>query len=361
MAYTKRIDSKVTGLSYSKSPRIARHFLQITAWLCLAIFIGCKTSAPQGEKSAQKASGEDFFESLQTLTVAPLAAQPALSADGKMLAFISWESGTQRIPQAYVLDLANNKKTRWTFTNGWIYRPFLAIDGLYYSNTSEEQEDFTSPSEILKLRKISRTLEEWLVGGPTEGNEIYFRALPGSEIKRLSRRRGVDLVWSSSQRKTEIHSSINDKSLSTEILRKGQVMTQGPTLSSDKVTALLFDDSDEGLFVSSNSDGNANISKYMKRGQKPTEILSRKGQVISLSMDPLNPNELWMAANFADPANWDIYVLNLQSRCLTRMTTHPDLDLDPAIYGERLYFTSRRSGALQIQKAILKSTNRSCL
>jgi hypothetical protein len=94
---------------------------------------------------------------------------------------------------------------------------------------------------------------------------------------------------------------------------------------------------------------------------KPAEVFRRSGRILFMTVDQKNENEIMMAANFADPNNWDLYNLRLSDGCLTRMTFDTEWDIDPSLNGSALYFSSKRDGILRIYKAEIDLANRTCL
>ncbi len=252
----------------------------------------------------------------ERLFVAPDGAcQPKWSPDGLKLAYITPCAGRQvEYPNASIaiLDLATGKTQTLSSLPGGDFDPSWSPDGLWLAFTS--LRDSTSLQSFVQIYKID--LENEVAVRLTQTDSTQPARQPawsrdGGQILYSIRIRNVWRIWSM---------SIDGESHQQFFHDGGGV--------NDTQPAWAFDDNRSVLFTQFR--GNLDTLPYLGLYQIEsgvTEVLNEPSKQPLRDASP-SPDGQFVLAEGNDGNNIDIYLLNLQTREITRLTNHPAIDFD---------------------------------
>ncbi len=237
------------------------------------------------------------------------ACQPDWSPDGQKIVFVSPCKGKANIYDQgalFVLDVASGQVTTLLDDESGSFDPAWSPDGQFVAFSSIRSGSpqiyiiTLADQSIVRLTNTDSAVQSFQPVWSADGKTIFYT------VKRL----GLEQIWKI---------GADGKGPEQYVRTGGGYWEFGPVFSRDGT--LIY-------FSQSNKDGTspAWLMRWVPNGTALPERMPVDPPIVHIS---LSPDGLWMAYEGADGLNQDIYLLNLTTNAVSRLTTSSAVDFDP--------------------------------
>lgn len=318
-----------------------------------------KTVAEQKAQSVdgKKSDLEVLIKSLTQLTSEGVNSQATFANSENEIFFISSQKTEHEYAQLYHYNFSTRSLNRVTYSDSTVARPLVGSElgkTIYYVSSSDEEKENPNLLKLTgeKVESVATLEQRWMMLESLPPFEIYHRDLLKDKIERLKRQFGTDLLEDADFKEKKLLVSSYRQNSSEVVLTDltGKTVRSLMTFSNRHLAFPRFSpDKKQIAWVRPSTDGSQDIvlgDKNMKNAKK-ISTKSAKYRDLAWSSDG---QKIAFSSNFSDPSNFDIYILELSSNCVTRLTFDAGLDIQPQFSsdGAKLLITSNRNGSFQI-------------
>lgn len=288
---------------------------------------------------------------VEPLTKIGESTMPRFSPDGTRIIYVSGHRPDHENRQVYEMVLTTQKERRITHHDGDdsspLYHPKKPY--LFYASTTDEiKEKLELDKWALASGKISSDIHEQ----HKTMADIYESKLDGSSIQRLTQTPGYD---------SELTIDPNGRHLVFSSVRSGELelyLSSIPT----KFAVQLTHEKGESGGPSYSFSGKQLAWSHFNKGETASQIVlgnDRAGKKHDLTTAPArslypswhpNNDEIIFSSDRNEKGNLELYVLNVKTNCLKRLTYQGGDDIYPVFSpdGKKVLFASNRTGLFQI-------------
>jgi Tol biopolymer transport system component len=272
------------------------------------------------------------------------------------LVFIRDNPKEHKTPQVYEKNMVDKTERRITFNLGENHHPEYHPykDWIIYSSSADE---------IIERVDVVPTMKELGLKVPDDGpnadypQEIYIAAEDGSDNKRITQEKGFDGLATFSKDGEKIYYVKRD-SKQSQIYEFNIKSGSKKSIYTEKSKILSLSVSQDYIAWTSKVD-DANEKLFVKK-IKGNEMIFEGDSKYSFSDVELHSKEprLLVAANIEDKKNTDIYQIDLNQKCATRISFHGATESNPTFGpgGTSLFYVSNRSKTNQIYATLIRPT-----
>lgn len=329
----------------------------------LPIFVltSCQSSRLENASDGSNLSLPSGFQApkVQKLTGVGVNSQPALSPDGRFLAYISGGRPNHENTQVYVRTLEGQNERRVTYQDGQNAAVVFSPDSsrvLYASTTDEQKEDVHFLKSSLerisgKSKEEAKPKSFW----QEQPFEIYSSFLNGSRMERLTQSMHYDSEPSIDPTdKKIVFVSAREGRLNLHMMSSNGTYLKSLTKSdAPKASPQFSKDGRHLAWVEYSSDNTVSdifvADADMKNIKKITD-----SKALHLDLTWMADHRtLIFSSNRDQVQNFELYSIQLDGSCLQRLTWHSSNETEPEASHTGLWyvFTSDRSGEKQIYKS----------
>ena len=300
-------------------------------------------------------------QELQLITHKGVNRFPHLSKDQNQMLFVSGQRDKHEHTQVYLLDLRNQKEQRITFQDGQLSNPQFMPETLsiiYESTTDEDKEQppilqkhMKSPTQLIDISTFD-VLRPVLT---LPSSEIYLSDLKGQSIVRLTNSPQFDGSSQVVKNHELIFSSMHKRKINLFRLIKKKKQWRKVSLKASEqhlLQARMHGSTKHLAWVQLDPQLTQAHILWQNPWTKEENFIAN-GQHFSFSPH-WHPNAeyLLFTSNQADRENYELYVYDLNAKCLKRLSYLSSMEIDPIFSpdGHDIYFASDLQGTLQIYK-----------
>jgi Tol biopolymer transport system component len=349
MDYKKSNCKNQSSFAYPKSFKI---------YLSLFTIIGLVLSC-SSKKNRTEVSETVIFDSLEgeihQLSRLGQNTEPHFSTLTNKLVFIRDNSKEHRTPQIYEKNMVDKTERRLTFNLGENHNPQYHPNKAWIIYSSSADEMIEKVDIVPTLAELGLKVPE-MSADPDYPQEIYIAAEDGSENKRITQEKGFDGLATFSKDGEKIYYVKRDKTQS-QIFEFNIKSGTKRSIYTEKSKILSLSISQDYMAWTSKTDGN---EKLFVKKLKGNEMLFQGNDKFTYSDVELHPKEprLLVASNIENLKNTDIYQIDMNQKCSTRISFHGAEESHPTFgpEGSSLFYVSNRSKSNQIYATLIRPT-----
>ena len=315
------------------------------------------------------------FPGIMQITQLGDNSQAHFSFDGTRILFISRLRTNHKQAQVYEMTIPQMVERRLTFHDGDDLDPAYSPNGshFYYSSATDEiKEESVATEKLMRnyypegLAKISPNSKS--PSQPSELlSEIYYQALSGREIERLTETAGFDAevdVEPKNDRHvvfTSMRDGLPGVYLADTRARGARRITEGKNIERSP----RFSPDAKSVAWTRTQANSPSMQLLVAEGnlRKPREVLNLTGLILHPAWHP-SGTHLFFSSNW-NGKFFNLYIIDREGQCLKRVSTLEFDETQPAVSpdGSRVFFTGRRGSensqiySLDLPASLLRNEN----